>query len=121
MQKCPSDSRTDEVLCAFGVCRNQHHMYFMLDVHLEAVRFHMRLVGENRANGRVMAARNELRKAGNVIEGTVLPELASLDEQLARHGEEHILERHPHLEAIVHNRERISEEVESWLRTEVAD
>lgn len=112
---CPSDSGTDEVFCAFGVCKNQHHMYFMLDVHLEAVRFHMRLVEENRSRGHVKAARNELRKARNVIEGTVLPELESLDEQLERHGEAHVIDRHPQLRDVVRDRNSISEEVESWL------
>ena len=118
--KCPSSTDTDEVFCAFGVCRNQHHMYFMVDVHIDAVRFHMRLVGENRERGHVMAARNELRKAKNVIEGTVLPELASLDEQLERHGEGHVIGRHPHLRDTVRNRAWIYEEVESWLSMEIA-
>lgn len=116
---CPSDSGTDEVFCAFGVCRNQHHMYFMVDVHVDAVRFHMRLVEENRARGHTMAAKNELRKAMNVIEGTVLPELESLDEQLALHGAEHILGRHPHLRRFVLERASVSEEVEAWLSMRV--
>ncbi len=118
---CPSDSGTDEVFCAFGVCQNQHHMYFMLDVHLEAVRFHIRLVEENRARGHVMAAKNELRKARNVIEGTLLPEIESLDDQIERHGEAHVLGRHPHLTPIIRDRTAISEEVGSWLSMDLTD
>lgn len=41
------------------------------------------------------AAENELRKARNVLEGMLLPELSELDRQLELHGAEHVLERHP--------------------------
>ena len=121
VRKCPSDSDTDEVFCAFGVCQNQHHMYFMVDVHLEAVRFHMRLVEENRRRGHAKAADNELRKARNVIEGTVLPELESLAEQVSRHGEDHVIERHPHLLGIISARSVIEKEVRSWLTIKPAN
>lgn len=112
--ECPSNSPTDHVFCAFGVCANQCHIYFMADVQLEIVREHIALVEENARRGHSKAAVNELRKAKNVLEGMLLPELTELDRQLELHGAKHILDRHPQLKEIIENRNEIDEEIEKW-------
>lgn len=112
--ECPSNSTTDHIFCAFSVCGNQCHIFFMADVQLEIVREHIALVEENARCGHARAAENELRKARNVLEGMLLPELAELDRQLKLHGAEHVLERHPQLAEIVENRDKVAEEVEKW-------
>lgn len=112
--ECPSNSPTDQVFCAFGICANQCHIYFMADVQLEIVREHMALVEENVRRRHSKAAVNELRKARNVLEGMLLPELAELDRQLELHGAEHVLKRHPQLRGIIEHRDNIDREVEKW-------
>ena len=112
--ECPSNSTTDHIFCAFGVCPNQCHIFFMADVQLGIVREHIALVEENARRGHARAAENELRKARNVLEGMLLPELSELDRQLELHGAEHVLERHPQLAEIVENRDKVNEEVEKW-------
>lgn len=112
--ECPSNSPTDQVFCAFGICANQCHIYFMADVQLEIVREHMALTEENVRRHHSKAVANELKKAKNVLEGMLLPELAELDRQLELHGTEHVLKRHPQLREIIEHRDNIDREVKKW-------
>ena len=111
---CPASDGADEILCAFGVCPNQCHMYFMAADTLDMARVHMRLVEENVARGQAKAARNELAKAKNIIETTLLPELESLDEQVSSLGARKVIERFPALSEIVTNRTQVEMEVARW-------
>lgn len=112
---CPSNTKTDQVFCAFGVCPNQCTLYFMLDIHLDEARSHMVLVDENKARGHTAAASNELRKAQNVISGIVVPEMKDLCRILLEKGEKYVISRHPHMAGIVKSKDRIEKEIESWM------
>ena len=120
VRECPGNDRSDQIYCAFGVCANQCHMYFMVDVHLEDAKMHIALVEENIHRGHVKAAANELRKAQNIIGGMVVPELDSLSQQISAHGVDHVLRRHPHLESIVANLEEVERTVRVWSEKTIA-
>ena len=111
---CPVSDGSDEILCAFGVCPNQCHLYFMVPTSLEMARNHMSLVKENVSRGQMKAARNELRKAQNIIRSTLTPELESLDRQISSIGREAVASRFPELKEIMDNREAVRTEVEQW-------
>ena len=113
---CKAAGGTDEIYCAFGVCPNQCHMFFMLPDALDAARGHMGLVDANLAAGHAKAAANELRKAQNVIRSTVLPEVEELERQLAGKGPTMVIGKHPSLAGIVDNIEEVKTEVDSWLK-----
>lgn len=112
---CPASDGTDEILCAFGICPNQCQMYFMAQDTLDEARIQMELADENAARGHLKAAANELRKALNIINDILVPELAALDEQVAALGADGVIMRFPDLEEIVLKREDIDKEVSEWL------
>lgn len=117
---CRSDSETDAIFCAFGVCPNQCAMYFMADAALAAVEDHIALVDENLRRGHRKAAANELRKAQNVIRDQLAPELDGLDRQLERIGKDGVLERFPNLRGIVENKTEVRRKVTEWTERTLA-
>ena len=58
--------------------------------------------------------RNELRKAQNVIRDALMPELESLDRQLAKIGRDGVLSRFPQLEELIDTLDEVREEVAGW-------
>lgn len=112
---CAANSPTDDIYCAFGVCPNQCQTYYLLPETLGMLASHRGLVEENVRRGHTKAARNELRKAQNIIRGALLPELDSLDEELGKFGVEGVCERFPELEETIARRKTIREEAEEWL------
>ena len=116
---CKASGGTDEIYCAFGVCPNQCHMFFMLPDALAAVRGHMGLVDANLAAGHTKAAANELRKAQNVIRSALMPELEELESQVAEKGADRVVEKHPSLAGVTDNMVSIKEEVSSWLEMRI--
>lgn len=112
---CKRNDETDQIYCAFGVCPNQCCLYFMAADCLNTVKIHMSLVDANVERNHVKAARNELRKAQNVIRDCLMPELDSLDQQINKLGRDGVLERFPELEEIVNDMDNIRKETEQWL------
>ena len=111
---CKRNDETDQIFCAFGVCPNQHSLYYMAPDHLASFREHIVLVDEDMRRGHIKAARNELRKAQNVLKTSLIPEIDSLEEQLENIGREGVLGRFPDLEELVDNLEEVKKEVEQW-------
>lgn len=116
---CKRNDETDQIYCAFGVCPNQCVLYFMADQCLGTVRSHMELVKSNRERGHTKAARNELRKAQNVMRSSLVPELDSLEKQIGAQGRDGVLARFPELEEIVDNLSEVREEVAGWLEMSI--
>ncbi|MBR3158796.1 MAG: site-specific integrase [Atopobiaceae bacterium] len=114
MAPCPSNTETDQIYCAFGVCPNQCVLYFFADQCLETVRSHMELIPINTSRGQIMAARNELRKAQNIIRDSLVPELDSLERQLDAHGREHIIGQFPELEELIDTLPEVRKEIAEW-------
>ncbi len=114
MFPCPTDDETDQIYCAFGVCPNQCVLYFFADQCLDTVRSHMELVEINRQRGHTKAARNELRKAHNVIRDALVPELDSLDRQLAARGRDGVLGSFPELEQLIDTLPEVRKEIAEW-------
>ena len=112
---CKRNDETDQIYCAFGVCPNQCCLYFMAADCLDTVRSHIELVDANLERNHTKAARNELRKAQNVIRDCLVPELDSLDQQIGKLGRDGVLERFPDLEELVDNIDDVRKETELWL------
>lgn len=112
---CASNSSTDVIYCAFGMCPNHCHMFFMADISYEEYLQHIDIIKYNQDNGFKKAYQKELNKLRYVIENSLMPELTMLEEELQKHGEEEILEKYPQLTYIVNNFKTIKQEVSSWM------
>lgn len=107
--------KTDKIYCQFGLCPYEHTVYFFAGQCLDMVRSHMRMVEESARRGWEKAAKSELHKARNVIRGSLVPELDSLEQQVGMHGRSHIVDLHPELADIIDGMPAIREEIGEWL------
>ena len=112
---CGSNSSTDVIYCAFGMCPNHCHMFFMADISYEEYIQNRDVAQYNKENGYKKAYQKELNKLKYIIEHSLMPELTMLEEELQRHGEEDILEKYPRLTYIVNHLDAIKQEVQTWM------
>lgn len=113
---CPENRVTDEILCAFGLCPNHCHMYFMAARSYSVAKQMERAASENRARGHHKAAACEERKLANVTESTLMPELVELGNEIERRGLPDVLSKFPELEDIASRLPEIMEEARAWLK-----
>lgn len=112
---CASNSSTDVIYCAFGMCQNHCHMFFMADISYEEYLQHIDIIKYNQDNGFKKAYQKELNKLKYMIENSLMPELIMLEEEIQKHGEDVILDKYPQLTYIVQNYETIKQEVSTWM------
>lgn len=113
---CASNNSTDVIYCAFGMCPNHCHMFFMADISYEEYLKHKDAVKYNLENGFKKAYQKELHKLIYYLENSLIPELNILREEIQRNGEEDILEKYPQLTYIVEHYETINKEVNLWIQ-----
>lgn len=113
---CASNNSTDVIYCAFGMCPNHCHMFFMADISYDEYLNHKDAVKYNQDNGFKKAYQKELHKLTYHLENSLIPELEMLGEEIQRHGEEDILEKYPQLTYIVEHYETINKEVNLWIQ-----
>lgn len=114
--QCPENKVTDEILCAFGLCPNHCHMYFMAAQSYSVAKQLERAASENRSRGHHKAAACEERKLANVTESTLMPELVELGNEIERRGLSDVLSKFPELTDIATRLPEIMEEARSWQR-----
>lgn len=112
---CASNNSTDVIYCAFGMCPNHCHMFFMADISYEEYLQNRDTAQYNKDNGYKKAYQKELNKLKYIIEHSLMPELTMLEDELDRHGEEDILEKYPQLTYIVNHLDSIKQEVQTWM------
>ena len=112
---CASNSSTDVIYCAFGMCPNHCYMFFMADISYEEYLQNRDVAQYNKDNGYKKAYQKELNKLKYIIEHSLMPELTMLEEELQRHSEEDILEKYPQLTYIVNHLDTIKQEVQTWM------
>ena len=112
---CASNNSTDVIYCAFGMCPNHCHMFFMADISYEEYLQNRDVAQYNKDNGYKKAYQRELNKLTYIIEHSLMPELTMLEDELERHGEEEILDKYPQLTYIVNHLDFIKQEVQTWM------
>lgn len=112
---CASNSSTDVIYCAFGMCPNHCHMFFMVDITYDDYLRHKDIIQYNKENGFKKAYQKEMNKLKYTIENALLPELTMLEEEIQKHGEEKILDKYPQLTYIIENFDTIKQEVVAWM------
>ncbi len=112
---CASNNSTDVIYCAFGMCPNHCHMFFMADISYEEYLQNRDTAQYNKDNGYKKAYQKEINKLKYIIEHSLMPELTMLEDELERHSEEDILEKYPQLTYIVNHLDSIKQEVQTWM------
>lgn len=111
---CSKDARTNEMMCAYNLCPNLFHFYYMVDVSYMNFQTLQETYKAMSEAGKTKAAQKELAKLKDIINRRLLPELDELDKEIEANGFNTILDKHPSLVEIMENREEIRKEIELW-------
>ena len=114
LMPCSKDVRTNEMLCAYNLCPNLFHFYYMVDVSYLNFQTLQETYKAMLESGKTKAAQKELVKLKDIINRRLLPELDELDKEINLKGFDAILDKHPSLVEIMENRDEIRKEIESW-------
>lgn len=116
LMPCARDSRTNEILCAYNLCPNLFHFYYMADISYLDFQTLQSTYNENHSAGHTKAAQKELQKIKDLLRRKLIPELDELDREISLNGRDHILIRNPSLSTIIDNEPSIREEIELWMQ-----
>lgn len=114
LMPCSKDARTNEMMCAYNVCPNLFHFYYMVDISYMNFQTLQETYKAMLSTGKVKAAQKELAKLKDVLNRRLIPELDELDKEIAAKGYNTILDKYPALIDIMENRESIRKEIEEW-------
>ncbi|WP_283675997.1 tyrosine-type recombinase/integrase [Clostridium perfringens] len=116
LRDCSKDAKTDEFFCAYGVCPNHFHVFYMADITYERYLTLKNTYTYNKNNNFLRQAEKEKFKILNTIKDSLLPELDEVKNEVLSKGEEAIKENYPQLTFIIENFDIIYKEVISWIK-----
>jgi hypothetical protein len=119
LMPCSRDARSDEIMCAYSLCPNLFHFYYMIDISYENFKTMQKTCAVNNQRGHRKEAQKELYKIKALIRRRLIPELDELDKELSSKGRDGIIADYPSLVNIIDNEEIIKEEIRIWQKKEL--
>lgn len=113
---CSKDTRTNELLCAYGLCPNLFHFYHSIDVTYANFTVLQDTYYAALKAGHAREADKELNKLKDLCQRRLIPELDELEREIERCGEDAIIERHIELYDIIAGRAAIRREAREWMQ-----
>ena len=114
LRDCSMDAATNEMYCAYGVCPNLYHFFYMANVSYRQAKELLETIDINRQNGFMRQVQKEVNLLHNIVRNKLEPELCELKKQMEKNGAEHVMIKYPDLIEIVMKYDQIMEEVEEW-------
>lgn len=103
LMTCSKDARTNEMMCAYNLCPNLFHFYYMID--FSYLNFQTQQTYEDaKSKGNIRAAQKELNKLKDLLRRRLIPELDELENEINKKGTDTILEQYPSIIDIVFSR-----------------
>lgn len=113
-RECSRDAKTNEIFCAYDICPNLCHVYYMAADSYEDFKLLQKTFEENHRNGFELQASRELKKLKAVCSQRLIPEMEDMKKKIQLRGLSAVLMDYPRLEPIIQNYDEIMEEVEIW-------
>ncbi len=113
-RECSRDAKTNEIYCAFDICPNLCHVYYMASDSYEDFKLLQKTFTENVKNGFELQASRELNKLKAVCRQRLIPEMEDMKKKIELRGITAVLMDYPQLEPIIGSYDAIMEEVELW-------
>ena len=114
LRDCSIDAKTNEFYCAYGVCPNIVHFYYMADVSYRQCKELQESIRINNERGHKRQVQKEQNMLFNIASNRLAPELVDLKAVISRDGLESVFTLHPELKDIIENMEEIEKEVAVW-------
>lgn len=114
LRECSKDARTNEFYCAYGVCPNIYHFYYMAYLYYKQAKNLVDTIELNRKNGFMRQVQKELHMLQLIIKNKLNPEIAELKKMVEEKGVTTILMEYPELQYIIENMNKVEEEIVIW-------
>lgn len=116
LMPCSKDARTNEIMCAYNLCPNLFHFFYMIDVSYLNFKTLQETYSTNLSTGKSRAAQKELTRIKDLCRRRLIPELDELEKEINRKGKESIIEQYPTLLDTIENKDKIMEEISLWMK-----
>lgn len=113
---CSKDARTNELLCAYGLCPNLFHFYHAVDVTYANFIALQDSYAAMLEGGHCREAEKELNKIKDLSRRRLIPELDELDREIELRGKDDIIAKHANLDSVIESKAAIREEAQKWLK-----
>ena len=114
IRECSIDAKTDDFYCAYGVCPNLFHFFYVASLSYRQYKEMREAIDINRKNGFTRQAQKETHRLANLISTKLVPELDELRKEVESKGVGTVLEQYPDLTEVVENFDDIYSEVTEW-------
>lgn len=114
LRECSKDSKTNEFYCAYGVCPNIFHFYYMANISYRQAKELSETIAINEKRGLLRQVQKEKNMLQHIVRVKLVPELDELENVLNKKGYEAIVTEYPDLKEIIENLDTIYEEVALW-------
>lgn len=116
LRDCSMDAKTNEFYCAYGVCPNIFHFYYMVDLTYRQCRELTESISINRERGHLKQVQKEQNMLRMITKKKLLPELEELRRMVERDGIDAIYIEHPEVQPIIENYDSIVKEATEWIQ-----
>ncbi len=114
LRDCAVDAKTNEFYCAYNVCPNIFHFFYMVNVSYRQAKELVETIKINFTYGFETQVQKEVNMLQNIINKKLEPEFIELKNMLDKKGEDAIIAEYPDLEEIVLKYEEIKKEIDEW-------
>ena len=114
VRECSKDAMTNEFYCAYGVCGNIFHFFYMSDVSYRQASELWESINSNLKRGFKRQAYKESLMLHTLVNQKLIPELDELKTEIIKKGNAPLIEKYPDLEHIILNLNNIYTEAKTW-------
>lgn len=114
LRECSIDAKTDDFYCAYEICPNLYHFYYMAAVSYRQYKELKEAISINRKNGFKRQVEKEEHRIKYLISNRLLPELKELASVIEEKGANAVISQYPDLTDIIVNYDSIFAEVNEW-------
>lgn len=115
IRECSKSDATDNFFCAYGMCNNLFHAFFMIDINYQKYTTLLKTIKYNQEKGFNKAVEKEKSKLKFIVEKFLIPEIEELKKEVQLKGKTSVKEKHPQVSFFIDNYEAVYEEVVAWL------
>lgn len=116
LRDCSIDAKTNEFYCAYGVCPNIFHFYYMVDLTYRQCRELSESISINGERNHLKQVQKEQNMLRIIAQKKLLPELEELRRMVERDGIDAIYIEHPEVQPIIENYDSIIKEAKEWIQ-----
>ncbi len=111
---CSIDAKVNEFHCAFGICPNIFHFFYMVDITYDKTKELVKSIKLNIINGFKRQAEKELYMLDYIITKKLEVELLELKKEIAKKGLDALVEKYKNLKDFVLNLDNVEKEISTW-------